>query len=120
MCEVEFKVASFDAVAAFYSINHVPPAQQGRLIAKIAFWLKPGGMLVASFGAGVAGEWIGDWLGTPMFFGHCGEEVALKCLQDAGLNIRRSLVEQQDNEDAAFLWIEAAKRIDLDKAGFPP
>jgi hypothetical protein len=27
-------------------------------------------------------------------------------------------VEQHDNEDAAFLWIEAAKRTDLDKAGF--
>jgi len=36
------------------------------------------------------------------------------------LHIRRSLIERQDNEDAAFLWIEAAKRIDLDKAGFPP
>jgi hypothetical protein len=36
------------------------------------------------------------------------------------LHIRHSLVERQDNEDAVFLWIEAAKRIDLDKAGFPP
>ena len=55
-----------------------------------------------------------------MCCGHSGEEGALKCLQDAGFNIRRSLVEQQDDEDAAFLWIQAAKRIDLDKAGFPP
>ena len=37
MCELEFKTASFDAVAAFYSINHIPPAQQDRLISKIAF-----------------------------------------------------------------------------------
>jgi SAM-dependent methyltransferase len=120
MCELEFKTASFDALAAFYSINHIPPAQQGRLISKMASWLKPGGTLVASFGAGEAGEWIGEWLGTTMFFGHSGEEAALECLQDAGFNIRRSLVEQQDSGDAAFLWVEAAMRVDLDKAGFPP
>jgi cyclopropane fatty-acyl-phospholipid synthase-like methyltransferase len=120
MCEVEFKPASFDALAAFYSINHIPSAQQDRLISKIASWLKPGGTLVACFGAGEAGEWVGEWLGTTMFFGHSGEEATLKSLQDAGFNVRRSMVEQQDNEDAAFLWIEATKLIDLDKASFPP
>jgi SAM-dependent methyltransferase len=115
MCEVEFETASFDAVGAFYSITHLPPTQQGHLISRIAFWLKPGGTLVASFGAGEAGEWIGEWLGTNMFFGNSGEEATLKCLQDTGLNVRRCLVERQDNEDAAFLWIEAAKRTDLHK-----
>jgi SAM-dependent methyltransferase len=115
MCDVEFEAASFDAVGAFYSITHIPPAQQGHLISKIAFWLKPGGTLVASFGAGEASEWIGEWMGTTMFFGNSGEEATLKCLLDAGLNVRRSVVEPQDNEDAAFLWIEAAKRIDLHK-----
>lgn len=109
MCEVEFETGSFDAVGAFYSITHVPPAQQGDLVSKIALWLRPGGRLVASFAAGEAGEWIGEWLGTTMFFGHCSEDSTLRCLHDAGLNVRRSLVEWQDNEDTAFLWIEAAK-----------
>ena len=109
MCEVEFETASFDAVGAFYSITHIPAAEQGALISKIALWLKPGGTLVASFAAGEAGEWIGEWLGTTMFFGHSSEDATLRCLYDAGLNVRRSMVEQQDNEDAVFLWIEAAK-----------
>jgi SAM-dependent methyltransferase len=109
MCEVEFDTASFDAVGAFYSITHLVPAQQGQLISKIAAWLKPGGTLIASFGAGEGGEWIGEWLGTMMFFGHDGEEATLKCLRDARLNVRRCLVERQDNEDAAFLWIEATR-----------
>ena len=109
MCEVEFETGSFDAIGAFYSITHVPPAQQGDLVSKIALWLRPGGTLVASFAAGEAGEWIGEWLGTTMFFGHCSEDLTLRCLHDAGLKVRRSLVERQDNEDSAFLWIEAAK-----------
>jgi SAM-dependent methyltransferase len=109
MCEVEFDTASFDAVGAFYSIAHLPPAQQGRLISKTAVWLKPGGTLIASFGAGEAGEWIGEWMGTKMFFGHGGEEATLKSLRDARLHVRRCLVERQDIEDVAFLWIEATR-----------
>jgi SAM-dependent methyltransferase len=57
MCEVAFEVGSFHAVGAFYSITHIPPTQQGPLIANIAAWLKPGGMFVASFGSGAADEW---------------------------------------------------------------
>ncbi|WP_198971945.1 class I SAM-dependent methyltransferase [Xylophilus sp. ASV27] len=113
MCSAVFEAGSFDAVGAFYSITHVPAAQQRRLIADIATWLKPGGILVASFGAGPAGEWTGDWLGTTMFFGHAGEAETLKSLADAGLRVLDSSVETQDNEDAAFLWIEAVRHRDL-------
>jgi SAM-dependent methyltransferase len=109
MCEAEFEAGSFHAVGAFYSITHIPPTQQGPLIANIAAWLKPGGMFVASFGSGAAGEWTGEWLGTTMFFGHNGEAETLRCLADSGLRVRDSSVEKQDNEEAAFMWIEAVK-----------
>lgn len=109
MCQVTFEAQSFDAVGAFYSITHIPPTQQGPLLANVAAWLKPGGMLVASFGAGTAGEWTGEWLGTTMFFGHNGEAETLRYLADSGLRVRVSSVEKQDNEDATFLWIAAVK-----------
>jgi SAM-dependent methyltransferase len=109
MCEVAFEIGSFHAVGAFYSITHIPPTQQGPLIANIAAWLKPGGMFVASFGSGAAGEWTGEWLGTTMFFGHNGEAETLRCLADSGLRVRDPSVEKQDNEEAAFMWIEAVK-----------
>ena len=94
---------------AFYSITHILAAEQCHLLAKIEQWLRPGGMLVASFGTGPAGDWTGEWLGATMFFGHNSEEATYKCLSDAGLIVRESQVEQQDNEDAAFLWISAVK-----------
>lgn len=109
MCEVELDGGSFDAAGAFYSITHVPAAEQGALLAKIARWLRPGGMLVASFGAGPAGDWTGEWLGTTMFFGHGGEDATLASLGDAGMIVRRSQIERQDNEDAVFLWVAAVK-----------
>ena len=79
------------------------------MIANIAAWLKPGGRFVASFGSGAAGEWTGEWLGTTMFFGHNSEADTLRYLADSGLRVRDSSVETQDNEEAAFMWIEAVK-----------
>jgi hypothetical protein len=79
------------------------------LIANIAAWLKPGGMFVASFGSGAAGEWTGEWLGTTMFFGHNSEGEALKCLTDSGLKVLDASFEEQDNEESAFMWVEAVK-----------
>jgi SAM-dependent methyltransferase len=111
MCGLTFKLNSFDAVGAFYSITHVPRAQQGALIASIATWLKPGGRLIASFGTGPAHEWTGEWLGTMMFFGHIGEGEALKYLADAGLDVRHASIENQDNEQAAFMWVDAIKSL---------
>jgi SAM-dependent methyltransferase len=111
MCSVTFEACSFDAVGAFYSITHVPPAQQGALIVSIATWLKPGGTLVASFGTGASREWTEEWLGTTMFFGHVGETEALRFLAEAGMLVRQSSVEKQDNEEAEFIWIEAAKGL---------
>jgi SAM-dependent methyltransferase len=109
MCEVAFEAGTFDAVGAFYSITHIPPIQQAPLVGKIAMWLKPGGIFVGSFGIGAGGEWTGEWLGTTMFFGHSGEAETLRHLADAGLKVRESSVEKQDNEEAAFMWIEAVK-----------
>jgi hypothetical protein len=56
-----------------------------------------------------SGQWTGEWLGTTMFFGHNSEAETLKCLTDSGLKVRDSSVEKQDNEEAAFMWVEAVK-----------
>jgi precorrin-6B methylase 2 len=42
--------ASFDAVAAFYTLIHVPRQEQPNLLQDIASWLRPGGLLVATMG----------------------------------------------------------------------
>jgi SAM-dependent methyltransferase len=109
MCDVQLASASFDAVGAFYSIIHLPAAEQGVLFARIAQWLKPGGTLVASLGTGPGGDWVGEWLGTTMHFGHNSEAANLKLLSAAGLLVRHYETQRQDNEDAEFLWIAATK-----------
>ncbi|KJC55665.1 hypothetical protein UP10_38975 [Bradyrhizobium sp. LTSPM299] len=109
MVSVNFPPASFEAIAAFYSITHVPREEHAMLLEGIARWLTPGGRFVGSFGATPAEDWTGDWLGTTMFFSHHDAETTKRLVSDAGLAITKAEVIQQDNEDARFLWITAYK-----------
>jgi len=65
---LELKPASFEAVAAFYSFNHVPRDLLGPLFSRIRSWLVPSGFLLVALGTGDTSGWTGDWLGTTMFF----------------------------------------------------
>ena len=85
MTELDFPPASFDAVTAFYSFNHVPRAEQPALLAKIARWLRPGGFLLASFGRGGSADEVEDsWLGVPMFFASHDPATNVRHLIEAG------------------------------------
>jgi SAM-dependent methyltransferase len=109
MTAVELPEASFDGVAAFYSITHLPAGEHGRLLQRIAAWLRPSGVFVGSFGIGPAGDWRGQWLGTEMYFSHHDEATSRSLIVQAGLEVIRAEVIEQDDEDARFLWIVALK-----------
>lgn len=65
MAALEFEQASFDAVAAFFSIFNLPLDEQPGLFARIGRWLVPGGVLLAMVGRD-PGSWIErDWCGVP-------------------------------------------------------
>lgn len=74
----------FDAVTAFYSFNHIPRADQKPLLATIARWLSPGGLLVASFGSGGSEDGVESWLGVPMFFASHDPAANRRHLAEAG------------------------------------
>jgi 2-polyprenyl-3-methyl-5-hydroxy-6-metoxy-1,4-benzoquinol methylase len=107
MTAVGFAPASFDAIAAFYSITHVPRAKHAELLRRIANWLKPRGLLVASLGSGDCAEWRGEWLGAEMFFSHYDAHVYQRLICDAGLTIEYTEVVDQDNDDGRFFWVIA-------------
>jgi cyclopropane fatty-acyl-phospholipid synthase-like methyltransferase len=107
MTAVDLPARSFDAVAAFYSITHVPRGEHEDLLRRIAGWLKPDGLMVASLGADSLSDWRGEWLGTEMFFSHYDSETNVALLRDAGFAIDRAEVMDQDDEQARFLWVIA-------------
>ena len=110
MMTVDLPLSAFDAVSAFYSITHVPRAEHGDLLKRIAGWLKPGGCLLASFGVTAFEGCQDDWLGTTMYFSHHGSEQTRRLVRKAGFRLEREDVVQQDNEAAEFLWLTARKQ----------
>ena len=109
--ELEVAAGSIDAVVALFVFGHVPVDEQGELLARIAHWLRDGGLLLATFGAGEAGEDVdADWLGAPMFFASLGADAYLRLLEECGLTpLREEVVVQSEpgHGDVAFHWVLA-------------
>lgn len=103
--------SSVDAVAAFYSFNHVPRELLGDLFARIRSWLAPGGLFVASLGAGDTPDWTGRWLGVPMFFSSWPPEKNRRLLEEAGFIVERDAVVaiREPEGVAAFQWVLARR-----------
>jgi SAM-dependent methyltransferase len=112
MAALDFPPAGFDAVAAFYSIIHVPREEHAALLHDIATWLRPGGLLVATMGAGSTEAAVEpDWLGVPMFFSHFDGTTNQRLVAEAGLQIisAREETADEDGVPVTFLWVIARK-----------
>lgn len=104
--------ASVDAVVAFYALGHVPRGDQAALLDRIAAWLRPGGVFVASMGAtDNPGEVEPGWLGAPMYFSHYDATTNLALVRAAGLRIEESEVldEPEPEGPVPFLWVVARR-----------
>jgi SAM-dependent methyltransferase len=109
--ELDIAAASLDAVVALYVFGHIPADEQQALIRRSCSWLRPDGFLLATFGAGEAGEDIdGDWLGVPMFFASLAGEAYVPLLLEEGLEpLRDEIVVQHEpgHGDVSFRWVLA-------------
>jgi SAM-dependent methyltransferase len=112
MARQAFPPGSFDAVAAFYALTHVPREEHGPLLRDIASWLRPGGLFVASMGAGSdPGTVEAGWLGVPMYFSGYNSHAGKALVRRSGLRIERAREEtiDEDGRPATFLWVVARK-----------
>jgi SAM-dependent methyltransferase len=110
MTAVRFPEASFYAVVAFYSLTHVPRDDQPALIERIASWLRPGGVLVATMGVeDDPGDIEADWLGVDMYFSHFSARKNRRLVEAAGFLVDSAevLIEPEDRHAARFLWVVA-------------
>ena len=107
--ELDFAADTFDAVTAFYSIMHLPREEHRALFARIACWLKPGGLFLASLSHVGGEDWTGEWLGVEMFFSGFDAETNRRLLRDAGFElVLDELVWMREPQgDVAFLWVLA-------------
>jgi SAM-dependent methyltransferase len=109
--ELDVAPGSLDAVVALFFFGHVPVDEQRDLISRVAVWLDEGGLLLATFGAGEAGEDLDpDWLGAPMFFASLGGDMYIPLLRESGLEPLRDevLVQHEPGHgEVAFHWVLA-------------
>jgi SAM-dependent methyltransferase len=107
--ELELEPGYYDGVAAFYSLNHVPRELLAGLFARIHGWLRPGGLLLATLGAGDTEAWVGEWLGTTMFFSGFPPETNRRLLHEAGFELLRDELAtiREPEGPATFQWVLA-------------
>jgi ubiquinone/menaquinone biosynthesis C-methylase UbiE len=112
MTELAFPTESFAGVCAFFSLIHIPRAEQPPLLARIATWLRPGGLFVATMGVrDTAGDVEENWLGAPMYFSHYDAATNRALVRQAGMTLISADEETQeeDGQPVAFLWVVARK-----------
>ena len=112
MSALDFPAVHFDAVTAFYSIIHLPREEHPALLRAIAGWLRPGGLFVATMGAGESDDgYEEDWLGTPMYWSHYDGTANRRLVEASGLRLllAEERTEDEDGVPVRFLWVVAQK-----------
>lgn len=102
---VRFDPASFDAVVSFFALIHLPLADQPVLLERVASWLRPAGLLVATTGywawTGYEENWLGG--GAAMWWSHADVTTYRSWITQAGLSIdREDFVPESDSGHALF------------------
>jgi SAM-dependent methyltransferase len=108
---IDFPAASLDAVAAFYSFNHVPRDLLVGLFERIHVWLVPGGLFLTALGAYDTEDWVGEWLGTTMFFSGFEPATNRRLLTEAAFELLRDEVVMIREPEAhtSFHWVLARR-----------
>jgi SAM-dependent methyltransferase len=111
LTEVDFAEQSFAGITAFYAMSHVPRTEHAALFRRCCDWLEPGGLFLATLGAGELPDWTGDWLGVPMFFSSYDADTNRDLVRDAGFELLLDeVVEIREPEQRVrFLWVLAQR-----------
>jgi SAM-dependent methyltransferase len=91
IAQVAFRPASFDAVAAFWTLIHVRRDLHGSVLARIHEWLLPGGMFAGTLGTSDSSEDVEeDFFGAPMSWSHFDAETNRRLMADAGFDVEQA------------------------------
>lgn len=111
--ELDFPVASYDAVTAFYSFMHIPRDRHPDLLARIRRWLKPGGLFLAPMSTLGGPDRTERWLGVDMFFSGWDAETNARLVREAGFEVLVDEViemwEPASEYETSFLWVLAQR-----------
>ena len=101
----------FDAIAAFYVVDHVERERHASIFDRFHRWLRPSGWVLLSIEPEAEPGSVRDWLGRPMFFSQYDAETTLELIRAAGFQVVEHAVESQleGERQVSFLWVLARK-----------
>ena len=103
---VSFSPASFDAVVSLFALIHLPLDDQPAVLGKVAAWLRPGGVFLATTGywawTGTEEDWLGG--GAPMWWSHADVATYRSWIAAAGLSIDREEFVPEGDGGHALFW----------------
>jgi 2-polyprenyl-3-methyl-5-hydroxy-6-metoxy-1,4-benzoquinol methylase len=109
--QVTFEPDSFDAVVCLYVLIHVPLAEQRPLLAKLARWLKPGGVFLVTTGyrawTGTEDDWLGS--GAPMWWAHADVDTYRMWLTRAGFTVAAEEFVAEGDGGHALFWCHVGR-----------
>jgi SAM-dependent methyltransferase len=106
---IAFEPGSLDAVCAFYVLNHVPRDLLPTLFGRVHAWLRPGGLFLATLGAGDIEDWQGEWLGVPMYFSGYDPARNRELLSSFELVADEVVTIAEPEGDVSFHWVLAQR-----------
>lgn len=108
---VDFEPESFDAVVSFFALIHLPLGDQLPLLRRIAGWLRPGGLFVATTGYWAWTGYEENWLdgGAPMWWSIADVATYRSWMAQAGLVIEREEFVPEDDGGHALFWTSRPK-----------
>jgi SAM-dependent methyltransferase len=103
---VGFASESFDAVVSFYALIHLPLDDQRPLLRRVAGWLRPGGLFVATTGHQGGTSYEDDWLGSgaPMWWSEADVATYRSWIDQSGLLIDREEFVPEGDSGHALFW----------------
>ena len=119
MAALSFEPASLDGVVSFFTIFHLPRAEQKGMLSNIHSWLKPGGMFVLNLATVDEEEIHGEFFGHGMYWSSYGVEDNKAMVSDAGFELLEvevleagdgKLEETDPDYGVKFMWIVARKK----------
>ena len=89
LAALPFPAASFDGLASFYALIHVPRSEHPGVLREMRRVLRPGGAALLCLGArDLAEDHDPDsWLGAPMYWSHFDAATNLVLLREAGFDV---------------------------------
>ena len=88
MTSLDLPDASFDGIACFYALIHVPRRSHAKILRNFARILRPSGLLLVCMGAeDLPAQREPDYLGAPMYWSHYDAATNLRLLRQAGFQV---------------------------------